>query len=356
MGAERAAGPSLGTLDPEEVRDGWWDRVEAHRRLDPVRIGPWDVHDERDMDEFLVELGVVGEVPVFLELFAVVTHHHDRRLVGSTALLDGLEQPPDARVDLADRRLIQHPEVAQRPGADLPAEAGPGVGVQHPVGSETVRGDLADVPRCGDVRRVGVHVVDPEETRVLARLDEIHRRVLDVEHPRGIEERAVRRVPTKPRTQSAHGRGRELEPRLDGRMGGEVSAVDARADARHEGVEVIEALVVAPVRGEKPIGGVVSRCRDAGVAKHRREGGQPVDTDRSRLLENGLRGQDGWEGKRRPVALGVRPVEDGPSLGQLAHHRCVSVLVVGLDRVRPERIDRYQHHRGDVGVPRLDHT
>jgi len=50
---------------------------------------------------------------------------------------------------------------------------------------------LADVPRGGDVRGVGVHVVDPQEERLVGVVDKLGRGVLDVEHPRGVEEGTI---------------------------------------------------------------------------------------------------------------------------------------------------------------------
>lgn len=67
---------------------------------------------------------------------------------------------------------------------------------------------------------------------------------------------AGHRCSPEPRTESAGGGGRQLEPGLDRRVGREALAVDAGAEVRDEGFELAEARVVPPVTCEKPVCGV----------------------------------------------------------------------------------------------------
>ena len=246
-GDERRPLPQFGSVDAEQVGHRRGDGVESDLAVDTAAVDTRDVDDQRNPDQFVVELGVVGEVTVVLELLAVVARHHDRGLVVEAVRRERLEHPADAVVDLAGRGLIQRSKLPEGPVVDLPPQPGSGVGVEHPVGTQEAVRDLPDVPRRRDVGRVGVHVVNPQEEGLLGVVEEVGRGVLDVEHPGGVQKGAVVGVAREPRPDPSDRRGCELEPRLHRRVGGEVPAVDARPDACDERLELVEPLVVPPM-------------------------------------------------------------------------------------------------------------
>jgi len=94
------------------------------------------------------------------------------------------------------------------------------------------------------------------------------------------------------------------------------------------------------VRGEEAVGGVEAAGRDSGLGEHRRERASARHTDVAVSGEDGLGGEDRGEREGRPVAGRERPIEDGSVGGEIREHRGISIVVVGTDRVRPERIDR----------------
>jgi len=84
--------------------------------------------------------------------------------------------------------------------------------------------------------------VDPQEERLVGVVDKLGRGVLDVEHPRGVEEGTIVALAPELGAETAERRRGELDPRLDRRVGREVPTVPARSHARDERLELVEPL------------------------------------------------------------------------------------------------------------------
>jgi len=284
--------PLCGRLDAQQVGDRGRDSIESHVAVDAPAVEAGHVRHERDVDQLVVQLRIMREVAVFLKLLAVVARDQHRGVVGDARGVQTVEQPADAGVDLSYRRLIQSAQFSESALVDFEPETRSGVRVEHLMRTDDPVRHLADVPRRGDVRGMGVHVMDPQEERLVGVVDKLGRCVLHVEHARGVEERPVIGVATELRPEPADRRGRELDPRLDGRVRGEIAAVHAGADARDERLELVEPVRVPPVVGEEAVCGVEPAGRDPRLGECLREGVGLVDADVARPGEHRLGGED----------------------------------------------------------------
>jgi hypothetical protein len=122
-------------------------------------------YDERNINEFVVELRVVGKVSVFLKLFPMIASNEETRLLCETCRFKRLVEATDACVDLPNCAVVQRPEGGERVVTDRLPESGADLCIQRPEVAESAIRDLLEVSWGRDVRSVGIHVVNPEEKR-----------------------------------------------------------------------------------------------------------------------------------------------------------------------------------------------
>jgi len=111
-----------GDIQAQAVEDGGHDVDVLGERIhlpapDRVRLGARIADDQRDM-KGLVEVGVLGELPVIAELLTVVRGKHHQAVVVGAGLAQVLDEPPDLGVHLAGhavvrRARLQHVFVAE---------------------------------------------------------------------------------------------------------------------------------------------------------------------------------------------------------------------------------------------------
>ena len=203
-------------FDAHRVANGRRNRVETDGPLDGFRLAVGMGDGEGDADQLLVEFRVVGEVAVFHELLAVVAREDETGVVPKSPVGQRRDDAADALVHLPNRGAVERPEVVERLAADFLSEARLGVRSEHLQRADVDPRLLADELRCGNVGRVNVHVVDPQEEGRFGAFDEVDGVFLHVLHPGDVLRPAV------VAEEAAKRRCRDLQPRLDGRMGGEV--------------------------------------------------------------------------------------------------------------------------------------
>jgi len=224
----------------------------------------------------------------------------------------------------------------------------------EPVGLELAVRHLPEVLWCRNVRRVGVHVVDPEEEPLLPGvpfgvgpavgfLDELRRLAFDVEQPRGVGEGARPRTVAEPVCEPPERRRRDLEPGVYRRVGRQVPLVTAQVLAADERFELVEPPVVPPVAREKSVARVEPARPHSPVPEGLRQRRGLRQADVVGPGEDRLRREDTRKRERRPVPVGERVLEHRARLREPTDLRGPPVLGRVTDRVRSQRVDRDEH-------------